>query len=151
MGGKRELELETRVSALLPAFETDTKTFFLPQQQKDNYFLTFIIIIFKVISCYMMRNVSHVLLFSLSRKWRLNFFSHPQLLLSSHFTVFCIIFPLQLPCLLQQSLTQICMYTFGCFLFSLHQPVNWPRESFSLIDDMVESHMNTWCSKTITS
>lgn len=56
-------------------------------------------------------------------------------------------FPLQLPCLLQQSLTQICMYTFGCFV-RLYQTLTDPP--VSSIDGLVKSLTNGRCSKTFT-
>lgn len=156
MGDKRVLELETReclcsIACIWNWHQNRPSS----QQQKDYYFLTFIIIIFKVISRYMMRNVSHVLLFSLSRKWRLltHFFF---LTLSYCFhLIYCILHHISTSApLLAPTITNTDMYVYTwmfVFFFSLHQPVDWPRESFSSIDDMVESHMNTWCSKTITS
>lgn len=148
MGGKRELELETTKCLLYCLHLKLTYSRLPSQQQKDYYFLTFIIIV-KVISCHIMRvsNVSHVLLFPLSRKWRL--FTYTFFLTLSycfHPILLCILFPLQLPCLLQQSLTQICMCTFGCFFRlyrCLRQPLRTPITSFSSINGLVESHMNT--------
>lgn len=96
------------VSALLPAFETDITIDFLPNSRK--------IIIF-----------SHLLLLSLPvTLWKSQMFFMYCWLVLRLFTYFLLtlsycyspLLPLQLPCLLQQSRTQICMYTFGCFLDS---------------------------------
>lgn len=77
-------------SALLPAFDITEDVF------EIIVFFTFIIIV-KVISC-------HIL--------SLKCFT--CIAVSIHTPVQFLLFPLQLLCLLQQSLTQICMYTFGC-------------------------------------
>lgn len=135
------------VSALLPGSETDITNEFLPHSRK-NIILSHLLLesrsvsvtlrefqIFHMYCCFHCQengDFSHICLFFFLM---LSYCFHPISL-----------FPLQLPCLLQQSLTQICMYTFGCFFrlyHCLHQPFNGPLMSFSLINGLVESHMNT--------
>lgn len=53
-----------------------------------------------------------------------------------------LLFPLQLPCLLQQSLTQICMYTFGCLDSTIpHTHSTQQTCKVFLLSQL--SHMNT--------
>lgn len=122
MGGKRELELETRKCLLycLHVKLTTQKTFFPTAEtlvfsciyyyyyDRQSHFL----------SHYESLNVSHILPFSLSRKWRhftyTVFFSNSQLLLSP-----CFIVSTSAP-LLAPTITNTDMYVYILMFFRLY-------------------------------
>lgn len=117
MGGKREVELETW-KCLLYCLHSDFTIDSSPQQR--DYFLTLIYYYckgnflnsesFKCFTCIAVSqifNIQYTTILFLA----LAYYFHPIL------QCFLWHFPLQLPCLLQQSLTQMYMYTFGCFSF----------------------------------
>lgn len=118
------------MSVLLPACKSDNTEEFLPNCiYYYYYYCSFIFLshygshffhIYCYFHCHDNGDISHVLFFIRT--------------LSDCFHLI-LQFPLQLPCLLQQSLTQICMYTFGCFLDSTIACTNRSGRTRSLLLD----------------